>query len=63
LDFGDHTVYRRSCLLDRAFVRKGKVPYEPTAVVLVAAESEVGVGAETVMAGAATGWVVATPSV
>lgn len=37
--------------------------HEPTAVVLVAAESEVGVGAETVIAGAAPGWVVATPSV
>jgi hypothetical protein len=37
--------------------------YEPTAVVLVAAESEVGVGAETFIAGAAPGCVVATPSV
>ena len=34
--------------------------YEPTAVVLVAAESEVGVGAETVIAGAGAGWAVAT---
>jgi len=37
--------------------------YEPTAVVLVAADADVGVGAETVIAGAAPGWVVATPSV
>jgi hypothetical protein len=37
--------------------------YEPTAVVLVAAEADVEIGAETVIAGAAPGWVVATPSV
>jgi hypothetical protein len=37
--------------------------YEPTAVVLVAAEADVGVGAETVIAGVVPGWVVATPSV
>jgi len=34
--------------------------YGLTAVVLVAAESEVGMGTETVIAGAGAGWAVAT---